>query len=591
MRTRWANSAADLRQKMGEGSDVIALVPSERRSEAAWRERLAHLEVSSRPRAWTLESDADLVICIGSDDLFSIATHFAVLTGRRLLRLGETRSLEITELFAETVTVFAEPQFLTVRFLRALANASVKGHFTYGIITGIDTAQVSYAAAKAVLSPEIGASECRSADFGFSDHDAACDALTSRQSCLCLAAHGNGAHMRLGDTVLCGAIAPEIINGLRVPGGCCEEHCKASKGRSLHISALRADVLGLFSCNSLSVSRQLVPTNNSLALGALSGTAVAVFANPLAAVFGTDSCTVAHTVICSGSTFGEASRLLSNLHPNEFQTDSFVLLGDPKGRMLLDAKPSPSPLSFPRLSKAAEENTVAAITSMERRLLLTAICSDLPTPTSELSLTLALQIQSELECAALTGSPSLGHITALWGGAFCNLVHRVLLDRVIGDAITEAIQRTTRVRHACLDCACDRCGELTVARSLESLTGHSCWQMIECAVCGPIALCLDGAQGITVSPPRHFEPGQIAEFEVATPPADAHMVVELREKARGRTIMRKRMLVSGPSTRVEIPLPPDLTFDQYALHAIWVSGTDIACARRMFFLTPQGGHC
>lgn len=223
-------------------------------------------------------------------------------------------------------------------------------------------------------------------------------------------------------------------------------------------------------------------------------------------------------------------------------------------------------------------------------MLLTAVESGLTATNAAQSLVLMKQVQSEFEMAALLEGSILARALVMWGTAFSNLVEDVLLDGIVGDGITEAVQRTTNVRESRLGPPCRRCGEAVVDLVLESLTGGSRWAFQECPVCGPKSLSRDNGLEVQLSLPRNFTAGRRATFEIFAPSPPGHLVVDVREKANGRTLLRERRLIEEPQVTVALNLPDDLTFDQYSTRAIWIAGVEIAYARSMFFLTPHGVH-
>jgi hypothetical protein len=214
-----------------------------------------------------------------------------------------------------------------------------------GVLTGVDAAALSFAAAKLLLArPDRGRPRATALD---AEHgrvwvdgreepltaDAVHAVAASEHRSLALMAHGEGIHLFLDAAVLCGRVGrEERFRGAPVPDGCREGRCKRAETRGLpavHAAELRAERIAFLSCNSFSVAGEMYPSDSSLVLAACDGYPMSVVANPWATEFSRGEMLLATEVLDSGIPIGEAIGYLNRVAAAGDRWGTFLLFGDP----------------------------------------------------------------------------------------------------------------------------------------------------------------------------------------------------------------------------------------------------------------------
>ncbi|WP_146134853.1 hypothetical protein [Actinopolyspora mortivallis] len=158
--------------------------------------------------------------------------------------------------------------------------------------------------------------------------------ITKRWGVIGILGHGDGMHLNLGQSVLCGLVGDtEKGNSGKIVDGCSYDQCK--KAREIpsvfRTSDLECELLVLFSCTSMLLARQLYPSDLSLAFSAWSTKAARY-------VIGTTRQTsqsydeIEHLIalIADGYNVGEAV-LRVNSERDFDKKGALVLLGNPEG--------------------------------------------------------------------------------------------------------------------------------------------------------------------------------------------------------------------------------------------------------------------
>jgi hypothetical protein len=211
---------------------------------------------------------------------------------------------------------------------------------TFGVLTAADLPGLSFIAAKCCLTPSILPSGDFVLDAVFGERESLGDVINRPAGwrLALLMAHGEGAHLHLGNGVLCGLLGThELIDGIRVPEGCGVQDCK--RARKAHLATipanrLRCRILALLSCNSFSVAKELYPSDTSLVLAAADGWPAAVIANPTSMGFSPTQAIFLQRLLSRGALLGEAVATLNRTVRMSPDYPPYVLLGDPLCRVM-----------------------------------------------------------------------------------------------------------------------------------------------------------------------------------------------------------------------------------------------------------------
>ena len=211
---------------------------------------------------------------------------------------------------------------------------------TFGVLTAADLPGLSFMAAKCCLTPSILPSDDFVLDAVFGERRSLGDVVDQPAGwrLALLMAHGEGAHLHLGNEVLCGLLGThEVIDGIRVPEGCGVQDCKRARNANLATipaNRLRCRILALLSCNSFSVAKELYLSDPSLVLAATDGWPAAVIANPTAMGFSPTHAVFLRRLLSHGTLLGEAVATLNRTVRASSDYPPYVLLGDPLCRVL-----------------------------------------------------------------------------------------------------------------------------------------------------------------------------------------------------------------------------------------------------------------
>jgi hypothetical protein len=175
-----------------------------------------------------------------------------------------------------SVTVVGAESALTFDALEQISVAATAGGHAIGVVpTGATPADAAPA-----LGPERGADRWvvydalrRERCGSHGPDDAIADIFTDPWALVAFIGHGDGSHLNLGAAVLCGLSgAAEVADSVRSDCGCAWEPPTCKKQATVpavqQAGRLRAHTLALFSCTSMSLARQVYPSNVSIALAA-----------------------------------------------------------------------------------------------------------------------------------------------------------------------------------------------------------------------------------------------------------------------------------------------------------------------------------
>lgn len=244
-----------------------------------------------------------------------------------------------------SVLLVAERERLDFTTLDAIQARTEPAGTMLGVLTGVDAAALSFAAAKLLLArpdPVRRRATALDAENGRAWVDGREDALTAdavqamaagEHRTLALMAHGEGIHLFLDSAVLCGRVGrEERFGGAPVPDGCRDGRCKRAETRGLPVALaaeLKAERVAFLSCNSFSVAGEMYPSDSSLVLAACDGYPVSVVANPWATEFGRGEMLLAAEVMDSGIPLGQAVGELNRVRAADGRWGTFLLFGDP----------------------------------------------------------------------------------------------------------------------------------------------------------------------------------------------------------------------------------------------------------------------
>ncbi|HST60410.1 MAG TPA: hypothetical protein VLK84_17050, partial [Longimicrobium sp.] len=243
-----------------------------------------------------------------------------------------------------SVLIVADRARLDFPALTAIQARTEPAGTLVGVLTGVDRAALSFAAAKILLAPGPARGPATIVDAehgrvwvdgqeGPLTADAVLSLTPGEHRSLVLLAHGEGIHLFLDAAVLCGRVGhEERFRGTPVPQGCREGHCKRADTRGLPAvlaTELRTPRAAFLSCNSFSVAGEMYPSDSSLVLAACDGYPAAIVANPWATEFSRGELLLAAEVMESGLPMGEALGHLNRARAAGDRWGTFLLFGDP----------------------------------------------------------------------------------------------------------------------------------------------------------------------------------------------------------------------------------------------------------------------
>lgn len=286
---------------LSEGS-VPLLAPSSNDRRSRWSEVLSWYGLSAKgeaklpPIKVANAGERDLVVAL--DETFAVpAEAYASVFGRPFRTVADVETLEhlLSGSTYRSVLLVGTPAHFRWEFLdRMRQNLSVP----WSVLTARDLAGLTFVVAKLLAA---ASSVVEESAFIYADHQPIVrttdsngrhnalervegkrlDTLLRRRSwyALALLAHGEGGHVNLGSTVLCGLLTDtergmkgEAIDGCRIDGGVWR--CKRATSANTRVASfgdLRTKHLGLFTCTGFSVAGEPYPSDLSGPLSATEG--------------------------------------------------------------------------------------------------------------------------------------------------------------------------------------------------------------------------------------------------------------------------------------------------------------------------------
>jgi hypothetical protein len=271
----------------------------------------------------------------------------------------------------DSLFILGPRQLLRTDTLHAFAGLLGERRVRWGVAAGTDPAGLAFAVEKAAAPPvalEHAALVDMIAgrlllDLSPATYEPAgvAAALDGQWSVLGISGHGDGAHLNLHQTVLCGLIgaAERTLDGRGVIDGCgAGTGCKKVRDPSLRVvraADLRAELLLLLGCNGSTANGELYPSDNSLALGALDGYARAVLTSTGQIEVPPALMTLLAHLLAQRLRLGELAAELNDLAAALNIAHPYVLLGDPLHSVTLptasDHPARSSVLTTPRAGK------------------------------------------------------------------------------------------------------------------------------------------------------------------------------------------------------------------------------------------------
>ena len=362
-----------------------------------WREVLGWYGPRSS-RAPRCAGDGDYVVGAG------LASQVCRVTATSLGRHCAVRESchEVTDWMiarspASVLLLVDSPQ-LKYESLLSLVSASVLANVSLGIVTAADLPGLAFAAAKVVaawtapltplddgvLRPDhLRTNGCSSpaatAHMSPEQHSSFRMLQRSWQT-LTIMGHGDGAHLSVGATVLCGLWSEaEIGHDGRIVPGCTSDQCKKLDGfpsASIRLTEVRARHLNLLTCNGFTVGGDLYPSNVSLVLAAAEGFPAAVVGTIGQMAFTTSSPAKFRALVRQGVPLGQVVLQLNSGTQGTVLDRGYVMWGDPLWNPVLEStsrrdatmprrKAQPT-MAAPRLS--AQAQSLRASEALERAL-------------------------------------------------------------------------------------------------------------------------------------------------------------------------------------------------------------------------------
>lgn len=443
--------------------------------------------------------------------------------------------------------------------------AEVADGRSWGVFTGADDAATVFLAAKARLHP---ARTRRSVLDGSSP-----ESPNEEQGAVILRGHGDGQHIKLGQTVLCGEFRSEEVLDSGVPvGGCGLDRCRRVRTpefRRLRACDIRADTLLLVSCRSLNMAGGAFPSTNSIVTGAVDGWARTTLAFPEIVVVPDRA--VAH-LLAAPSLSGAVVAAEVGATP--------VIVGLPPVSLLqrLPARPRTDTRLSEDLGVAAAptRHAIAGLAAVElayrRHHPNRALARQL--------LSRRLEIEEEAQLAASTSLwPALREAHALASEGLEAVVrHASRSVGVFGWARVGVRRRMVRS-----DGWCEGCGARCILQVVDAPLLPALRPRVYrwCRACGPIT---EGpVSGATLELRVTVAPGSVdvtVTTESATPVGTDLVVVRIWDKGkRNDDRFTTRPITDGGLIRVGWPVE-DGTCDQHAVQAVWLSSMGVTVAHR-----------
>lgn len=581
--------------------------------------------------------DGHDVVGVGAEAAVPAAI-LAALLGRRSVQVDSLAALErhMRSQTPASILGVALARGLSARHLERLtATASTCG-VAIGVVTGRDIAGLTFSAAKLVAArrwldePDLsldGLAGTQLDGDGLRRWDDVAATLSERWRTLILLAHGEGAHARLGDLVICG-VAEERehhADGRAIDGCVRGVRCKrAPQGAARALLDVRARVLVLLSCNGLSLAGELYPSSASMALAAAESFPAAFLSATRRVVLESSHAALVYDALAAGATLGRAARLLNG--DGAVGAQPYLVCGDPcwapAGGAALE-RPGGGEGRAARSAPRGLEDRIGDIggrlDELARRLVWASAferalaCGPARSrPAGALRLTatrrrleartwLALR---EVEQGRQRGCWP-GVLDALdaqvaqdvgdWAQAAAALLHDGAMDASFAEllhffSVPSAAQPANR---------CERCSTTTEHTVLSALLpGLGRRVVVDCPVCGPLQEHAVGEPAVRLRGPASAVAGERAIVDLLVegshepPEWDAVWVVaQLSDKAVDGSLSRllRRHAAPADTVTLAIDVPLHASPDLQTLRVAVVGAVRVAFARWRIAVMPGAG--
>ncbi|MFJ5882309.1 hypothetical protein [Kitasatospora cineracea] len=532
---------------------------------------------------------------------------------------------------AGPVLVAAPASRLDFDTLERLALAGVRSNRAFGVLpTDLDRGGTPF-------TPDGHWYRAGHRALGLGAGDDPADALAALDrswALLSVFGHGDGMHINMDGVVLCGVTGEhEDLDGTPVPGGCsaAADHCKKQSVLPdiRRAQDLRCQVLLLLSCNSLALSEQLYPSDNSIAVAAWrAGAAQAVIGTTRQTEFTAQEAEAAGRRLLDGTPIGEVVRELNAARLAVGRAGWYVLLGDPlltlPSATTPDRLPQPAPTGAdpaPETGRVPARELLARLT--DGRRLATALrvvgrAASSPDADAALRRLEALRYSLEQRTWAavahqhLTAAvPAATHRRLVSAATAWQDACRAALETTgllsaapggdVGDRLTRALALfADPAAQTPSDTVCDRCRGRVLVQPLsfpDAAPGAGpARAALECAGCGPRGnVLLPGADPVsgrlpelTVAGFPTVRKGTEAEFRLRCPTVgaitDVALVLQVRDKSRPTPLPERwyRLPPDRDEHRVGFPIPEDSGSDIFSARAVLLRDGSVEILRCVF---------
>lgn len=207
----------------------------------------------------------------------------------------------------------------------------------WGIITGEDIHAINFMLLKNVLN-NINLNDLEVLDILNSNEELSEEKvfsiLNKENNTLIIAAHGEGAHINLKYSVICGQITPKELDKKNsiLHNGCSNKYCKRSSFvNNKFIKGYEFNVNNLFllSCNGFSTSKELYPSNLSTVLSLIDGKVSNIVTTDISESFSKEDIRKFYRLIKSNHNFSDIVNIYNDISYNHTNKMPFLLVGDP----------------------------------------------------------------------------------------------------------------------------------------------------------------------------------------------------------------------------------------------------------------------
>ncbi|NUW30539.1 hypothetical protein HTZ77_03745 [Nonomuraea sp. SMC257] len=457
------------------------------------------------------------------------------------------------------------------------------------------------------------------------------DALRQRWTAIGIVAHGDGMHLNLGHSVLCGLLGRAELSrtGAPLPGGCSDTACKKGREKPVVVRArdLECELLVLLSCTSMLLAGELYPSDLGLAHAAWTRGAAryVIGTTRQTAQDPEDFARILHA-LKAGKTIGQAV-LEINRGTDIAQRGALILLGSPYGvvSVTTDARPGPrheaaDPIGPGFVQVLARCHDMERVERAVRLLVRQTLGKTHPLLRATDEAQARRRRFEEVAWTALAfarrGRPlpptARGRVEqshTLWQQSMVDLLRGGLLTEsrpgaAVGDMLQPALdlwllpghRRRTALR-------CRHChGRLHLTSLAMSADNHGSRARLDCAACGTTA------STVTATYPRapltsvpftasDGHPGQDVRLTLDIPPSPIglgrRVLVQVRDKSRGEPlpIVEWDLGAGATTTHLDIPLPADGGSDICSARAVVVGDGGIDFYRCVFSSTRSEESC